>query len=99
MRDRHADIVAQPMPVKFLIKLCELKEREVLVTIDVLEAGDVVRLKIGSQEMLVSKVLNTQTIECTYFDGIQQVTTTVPVADVVKVEAPRDPNLPPQASV
>ena len=94
MREQYADIVAQPMPVGFLVKLCELRESETLVMIDLLKAGDVVRLKIGSKEMLVSKVLDTETIECTHFDGVQQTTAAVPVADVVKVEVPRDPNLP-----
>jgi uncharacterized protein YodC (DUF2158 family) len=94
MREQYADIVAQPMPVKFLVKLCELRESETLVMIDLLKAGDVVRLKVGSNEMLVSKVLDTETIECTHFDGVQQVTASVPVADVVKVGVPRDTNLP-----
>ena len=94
MREQYADIVAQPMPVGFLVKLCELRESETLVMIDLLKAGDVVRLKIGSKEMLVSKVLDTETIECTHFDGVQQVTASVPVADVVKVGVPRDTNLP-----
>jgi hypothetical protein len=90
MRDRYADIAAQPLPVKFLVKLCELKERELLVTIDVLQRGDVVRLKAGSREMRVSKVLDTETVECTYEDDVRQVTVTAPVADVVKVDGSRD---------
>jgi uncharacterized protein YodC (DUF2158 family) len=94
MRRQHADIVAKPMPVKFLVLLCELKEREQRMPRDKLKAGDVVRLKIGSQEMIVSKVIDADTIECTHFDGIQHVRASVEAADVIKVAEPRDPNLP-----
>jgi hypothetical protein len=71
------NIVAQPMPVKFLVKLSELRERELLVTIDLLQPGDVVRCKGGSHDMVVCKVLDTETLECTYFDGGQHVTAVV----------------------
>ena len=60
-----------------------------------LKPGDIVRLKIGSKELIVSRVLDADTIECTFFDGDQQSTSVVPVGDVEKVEHPRDPNLPP----
>lgn len=62
---------------------------------DSLKPGDIVRLKIGSNEMIVSRVLDPDTIECTYFDGDQQITASVPAADVQKVGVPRDQNLPP----
>jgi uncharacterized protein YodC (DUF2158 family) len=93
-RREHADIVEQPLPVRFLVLLCELKEKERALA-DSLQAGDIVRLKIGSREMIVSKVLDAGTIECTYFDGEQQFTAAVPAADVEKVGVPRDPTLPP----
>ena len=94
-RRQHADIVEQPLPVRFLVLLCELKEKERVLADSVLQAGDIVRLKIGSKEMIVSKVLDADTIECTYFDGEQQFTAAVPAADVEKVGVPRDPTLPP----
>jgi uncharacterized protein YodC (DUF2158 family) len=63
--------------------------------IDLLKEGDIVRLKVGSKEMIVSSVLDADTIECTYFDGERQFTASVPIADVEKMQVPRDPNLPP----
>jgi uncharacterized protein YodC (DUF2158 family) len=61
----------------------------------VLTTGDIVRLKVGSMEMIVSSVIDADTIECTYFDGERQFTALVPIADVDKMQVPRDPNLPP----
>ena len=95
LRDQNADVVAQPLPVRFLILLCELNERERSLSEGVLKPGDIVRLKIGSKEMIVSRVIDADTVECTYFDGQQQFATTVQAADAQKVETPRDPNLPP----
>ena len=94
-RERHADIVGQPLPVRFVVLLCELKEKELLLADSILRAGDIVRLKIGSREMIVSKVLDADTIECTYFDGDRQFAVSIPTADVERVGVPRDPDLPP----
>jgi uncharacterized protein YodC (DUF2158 family) len=95
VRKRNADIVEQPFPMRLLTLLCELNEKERSLTTGILKPGDVVRLKVGSNEMIVSKVLDADTVECTYFDGQQQFTAAVPIADVHKVAIPRDPNLPP----
>ena len=65
------------------------------MAIGILTTGDIVRLKVGSVEMIVSAMLDADTIECTYFDGERQFTASVPMADVEKIHAPRDPNLPP----
>ena len=94
-RTQHADIVDEPLPVRLLILLCELNERELALSDGNLKPGDIVRLKIGSKEMIVSNVLDGGTVECTYFDGEQQFAATIPAADVCKVEIPCDPTLPP----
>ena len=65
------------------------------MAISVLKPGDIVRLKVGSVEMIVSAMLDADTIECTYFDGERQFTASVPIADVEKMLVPRDANLPP----
>jgi uncharacterized protein YodC (DUF2158 family) len=75
-----------------------LKKESETLPIDLLKAGDIVRLKVGSMEMMVSSILDTDTIECTYFDGKRQLTALVPVADVEKMRVPRDPNLPPPSN-
>ena len=93
-RERNADILKHPLPVHFLILLCELNEREQSLTDGILKPGDIVCLKVGGNEMIVSAVLDAGTIECTYFDGQQQFAAVVPAADVEKVAVPRDPNLP-----
>jgi uncharacterized protein YodC (DUF2158 family) len=82
------------MPIKGPA-LCELNERERALAIGILTTGDIVRLKVGSMEMIVSSVIDADTIECTYFDGKRQLIALVPVADVEKMQVPRDPNLPP----
>lgn len=65
------------------------------MAIGVLTTGDIVRLKVGSMEMIVYNVIDADTIECTYFDGKRQLIALVPVADVEKMQVPRDPTLPP----
>jgi uncharacterized protein YodC (DUF2158 family) len=88
-RKQNADIVAQPIPMGMLILLCELNEKEQSLTVGIIKPGDIVRLKAGSKEMIVSKVLDANTVECTYFDGEQQFTAATPVADVEKVAISR----------
>jgi hypothetical protein len=54
------------MPIKGPA-LCELNERERALAIGILTTGDIVRLKVGSMEMIVSSVIDADTLECTYF--------------------------------
>ena len=65
------------------------------MAIGILTTGDIVRLKVGSMEMIVSAMLDADTIECTYFDGEAAIHRLGAVADVEKMHVPRDPNLPP----
>ena len=47
-----------------------------------------------SKEMIVSKVLQSDTIECTYFDGEQQFTSRMQAGDVIKLDVLRNNDLP-----
>lgn len=80
--------------MRLLVLLCELREKERVLANIQLKPGDIVRLKVGSKDMIVSDVLDLDTIECTFFDGDRQFTTTVAAADVVKVHVPSEQNLP-----
>lgn len=93
MRQNHVDIIHQSMPSRLLQLLEELDQKERALHSGV-KPGDVVRLKSGSNEMMVSALLDEHTAECTYFDGDQTLTLSVPIADLQKVQVPRDPNLP-----
>ena len=57
----------------------------------ILKAGDIVRHRTISREMIVTNVLDADTIECTYLDGGQKFTRSVSVEEVEKVKVPRDP--------
>ena len=93
MRHDHADIINQSLPARLFQLLDELERKERALD-DLIRAGDVVRLKTGSNEMMVSALLDKATAECTYFDGDQTLTVAVPVADLHKVQVPRNPDLP-----
>ena len=93
LRQNNADILTQSLPTRLIRLLHELEHKERVMD-SAVKPGDVVRLKAGSNEMMVSAILTDATAECTYFDGDQTLTISVPIADLQKVAVPRNPDLP-----